>query len=811
MYIFKIISDEITQSGCGMMKMQESKFPLISHERNEKMDTKIDDILKKMTNEQKIALCTGETDWMTQHFTEPLVESFVMSDGTNGVRFQEGSTDTKPTSFYDSLTAASFDNEAALNRTIPATCFPTGSALACSWNTALAQEIGRAVADECTGEGIHMILGPGMNIRRHPLTGRGFEYYSEDPCLSGEMAAAMVQGIQENGAYACIKHFCANNSDSLRTIVDSVIDERALREIYLAGFERAVKQAKPAAVMNSYNLVNGVQASENTRLLTNVLRDEWGFEGIVISDWGSVKNSVESFKAGLDLHMPHSERFIECLQEALESGVITQQELDEHCRRMLRMINAPRRAKQPLTENQKTAHHQLARRAALESAVLLKNDGILPIDSAVKSIAVLGALAQNPIYQGTGCAIVNAQKVDIPYAQLQAAAPKNVAFQYAPGYENAENAACTNAQALLQDAVCAAQNAEIAIVFVGASLPLESDDYNRTHLDIDAAHLALLQAVSAVQKNVVVVVMSGESVVMPWIRAARAVLLPGFGGEGAGYAVAQLLFGKANPSGKLAVTMPKKLSDTPAFLSFPGENHRHVYSEEIFVGYRYYDTKETQPLFSFGHGLSYTCFQYSAFSISPERANLAQTIEVRCTVTNTGTMQGKETVQLYVRDKHAKLKRPDKELKGFLKVDLAPKESKTVSFTLSARDFQYYDPAEGGWVAYSGEFMVLLGGGSRDLPLEGSVYITGNARKPATIMADTHFCELFQNEAATQCFFDFLVRENMVPRDKVTPLLKAGIENTFWGIAEFFEMYAPGAVTRAKLAELVQSLNNAQK
>jgi len=503
-----------------------------------------------MTLEQKIRLCNGRNDWQTTPIEELGVPALVMSDGTNGVRFQKGELkDAQPLdNLYEDIMGSGFDTDSALDNTYKTTCFPTGASLACSWDPNLAAEIGSAVATECKSLGIGLLLGPGMNIRRHPLTGRNFEYYSEDPVLSGEIASGMVNGIQKEGVGATIKHFISNNSDTRRTKINCIIEERALREIYLAGYERAIRKSQPAAVMASYPTINGTPACQNKYLLTDVLREDWDYKGITISDWSGVKDIPTAVNAGLDFQMPASPWYVERVKTAIENGEVSEEMIDQHCERMLELIFKYSRDGKDTPVVDWDQHHALAQKAAAESAVLLKNEaGFLPINPEKKQkIAILGDLARNPLYQGTGCAIVHAMKEDYPLEEIQKAAP-SADIDFAPGYLPDD----TTNDALIQEAASIAQSADVAIIMVGSRSPLESDEYDRPHLDLESGHLRLMEAVFAVQPNTVVVVYNGDVVSMPWAENASAVLDMWFSGEGSGKATADLLFGKQNPSGKL--------------------------------------------------------------------------------------------------------------------------------------------------------------------------------------------------------------------------------------------------------------------
>lgn len=764
----------------------------------------IEEILQKMTLAEKARLCTGATHWKTVAMPQYGVPSLVMADGTSGLRLQQGSEDKEENDLYENVMFFSFDSEEALARTIPSTCYPAGSALACSWNPELAREVGAAIAEECKAQGVGMLLGPGMNLRRHPLAGRGFEYYSEDPALSGEMAAGMVEGIQSGGVAACIKHFACNNADYKRTWIDSVVEPRALHEIYLAGFERAVRKARPCAVMGAYNKVNGVQACESEELLTHILREQWGFDGLVMSDWVAVKNSKEAFRAGLNFQMPPSKSCVDALVAGVEDGSIPAERLDESCRQILKLVLHYSKEGKERPQVDWQAHHQLARKAAAQCAVLLKNDGVLPLGPGVKKVAVLGNLAKKPQFNGTGCAAINARCPDIPFDELAALAAPGCQLQFVPGY----TADYRTDPALLAEAAKVAAEAEVALVFAGAFLPPEDDDFNRKTMALEPATEALVEAVAAVQPNTVVLLYNGESVAMPWIDRVAGVLDLWFSGEGSGRAAAEIVWGLQNPSGRLPVTLPKRLEDTPAYLNFPGAGDSHFYCEGIYAGYRYYDKKRVEPLYPFGYGLSYTDFAYSEPRLSTRELALPGRVCFSCQVENTGSMAGAEVVQLYLRDRCSKLPRPERELKAFCRVELAPGEKKRVELWLDSRDFCYYDPACG-WVADSGEYLLQVGPHSRDIRLEERLQLVSDRAAPFAMTTDTHYTDLLENPTARRVFYDYLVEKGLLLPEQIGPALDEHFKVIFWGMAQHLDGATGDRFTPAMAEELTEKINAA--
>lgn len=675
------------------------------------MRKQIDDILNEMTLAEKAALCTGASSWQTVAVERLGVPPITVSDGPHGVRRVA-------------------DPDSLVSESLPATCFPTASAQASTWNVELVREIGEALGEESVALGVDVILGPGNNMKRTPLCGRNFEYYSEDPLLGGEMAAALIEGIQSKGVGTSLKHYAVNNQEYQRFIIDAQVDERALREIYLAGFERAVKQAQPWTVMCAYNRVNGDYASEHTRLLTEILKDEWGFEGVVVSDWGAVHDRATSLAAGLDLEMPgpKPER-VQQVIEAVESGDLDEEMLDKAVQRLLRIIVKANETPTGDGEFDEDAHHALARKAAGEAIVLLKNEGgLLPLKD-VKTLAVIGRSAKEPYFQGGGSSFINPTRVDVPLDELKALAG-DAKIQYAEGYQMEEGFD----QARIDEAVTCARDAEVALLYIALPGFKESEGYDRPDLDLTQQQVALIQAVAAVQPNTVVILNNGSAVTMePWIAQVPTVLEAWMMGQAGGGAIADVLFGKVNPSGKLAETFPLRLKDTPAYLNFPGENHVVRYGEGLFIGYRYYDAREVDMRFPFGHGLSYTTFAYDNLHLSTENFEDVDGLDVSVDVTNTGDVAGKDVVQLYVHDHQARLQRPPKELKAFAKIELEPGETKTVTFHLDARAFAYYDPAYAQWITESGAFDILVGRSSADIQVKATAEMTSTQVLPCIL------------------------------------------------------------------------------
>lgn len=691
-------------------------------------DDKISDIVARMTVEEKASLCSGKDFWNTKAVSRLGIESWMMTDGPHGLRKQAAASETL-----------------GLHASVPATCFPTAAGLGATWNRSLLREVGEALGVESSAEKVGVILGPGVNIKRSPLCGRNFEYFSEDPYLAGELAGAHIQGVQSQGVGTSLKHFAANNQERLRMVIDSVVDERTLREIYLPAFEAAVKKAKPWTVMCAYNKLNGTYCSQNKRLLTELLRDEWGFDGVVMTDWGACDDRVAGLAAGQDLEMPSSGPANDAaIVAAVKAGAVDEKTLDRAVERNLRLyfrVQEGRGAARPFDP---AAHHALARRAAAEASVLLKNEGgALPLPKKGK-IAFLGAFAKTPRYQGGGSSHINPTRIDCAWDEASRSLSGKVELSYSAGYDPADS---RPVPALLAEARSAAAAADAAVVFVGLTDDFESEGFDRGHLRMPESHVALIREAASAAKKTIVVLSNGAPVEMPWLSEVDAVVEGYLGGQAGGSAAVDVLFGDAEPSGRLAETFPLRLEDNPSYLNFPGGREAVEYREGVFVGYRHYDTRSAPVLFPFGFGLSYTRFEYSGIAVDKERLSDQETVTVGVTVRNAGSRAGKEVVQLYVGDEEASVPRPRKELKGFEKIELAPGESKTVSFTLDARAFAFWDTAASRWRAEQGTYALHLGSSSADIRATVRVELSETAPRPKTYDRNTVVSDLLAHPA----------------------------------------------------------------
>lgn len=695
----------------------------------------IDYLLSQMTLEEKAGLCSGRDFWHTKAVERLGIPSVMMCDGPHGLRKQKGEGD-----------------HLGINESIQTVCYPSASALASSFDRQILRQIGKALGQECQAENVALLLGPGINIKRSPLCGRNFEYFSEDPYLTGELASAYVSSLQEQGISACVKHFAANNQETRRQSGTSNMDERTLHEIYLPAFEKVVKDGGVNSVMCAYNAVNGTFCAENKVLLTDILRKKWGFTGFVVTDWGAVKDRVRGLLAGLDLEMPGGAGVQDQkIVDAVRSGILDETILDEAVRNILSFLAFYQNNRQSdqIIDREECAH--LAEKVAEQCAVLLKNEAVLPISKA-DSVAFIGAFAEEPRYQGSGSSHIN---VAHPVSALEASQGLRIA--YAPGYH--VNGVKDDPE-LVKHAVALAAKVDTAVVFAGLPNAFESEGADRMTLAMPDNQSRLIEAVAAANPNTVVVLHGGAPMELPWLDQVKGVLCMHLGGQMVGEATVRLLFGDANPCGKLAETWPMRLEDTPCYLNFPGSEGTVEYHETVYVGYRYYDKKKMNVLFPFGHGLSYTSFHYGPLILDREKMLDTQKLTVRCCVENTGAVPGKEIVQLYVSDESSTVGRPQRELKGFETVELLPGERKEVSFELDQRSFAYYEPKIHDWYVESGTFSVELGASSRDIRASAKVEVTGTVELPVHYHANSPLADLLKTETGRTLL------KNMMPRSE---------------------------------------------
>ena len=703
-------------------------------------DSDIRSLVKNMTLKEKCSLLSGEDFWHTKAVERLGIPAIMVSDGPHGLRKQDESCEG-----------------GSENDSIKAVCFPAACATASSFDPDVMRILGETLGDECQEENVSTILGPAINIKRSPLCGRNFEYMSEDPYLAGELAAAYINGVQSKNVGVSLKHFALNNQEYRRLTCSSNCDERTMREIYLAAFETAVKKSQPRTIMHSYNLINGVYSGESRWLLHEVLRKEWGFKGVVISDWGAVSSRVAGVKAGGDLEMPgHGGVNDKKVLKAARKDKKLLKRIDESCFRILRWVYDSVDGRQQGNFDFEK-HHEIARRLEEESIVLLKNDGMLPLP-AQGTFVLIGELAKKPRYQGGGSSHINSIEVTSAFTAFQKAGAE---FTYEQGYiiEEKEGDGQKSAE-LRAAAVAAAKKCGAAVVFAGLPDSFESEGYDRRHLDMPGNQNTLIDALVDAGVKVTVVMHNGSPVVMPWRNKVSAIVEAYLGGEAVGEAVVNVLTGKVNPSGKLAETFPLRLEDTPSFLTFANDTQNCEYSEGVFVGYRWYDTRKMEVEYPFGFGLSYTTFEYSDLELNSDCITDGKKgrnqVKARITVKNTGIVEGKEVVQLYVSDKTGFVPRPEKELKGFKKVSLKPGESVRVEFTLDKRSFAYYDTALGDWYAPSGTYEIQVGSSSRDIRAVAPVVFKTTVSLPVEIGPNTTIGDLLGNKKTRKVIKAFL-------------------------------------------------------
>jgi len=752
------------------------------------------DLVDRMTLDEKAAYASGQAFWTTEPVERLDVPSIWLADGPHGLR------------------RARSPDDIGIGNSHPATSFPTASGLAATWDPSLVRRVGVALGQEAQAQDVQVLLGPGANIKRSPLGGRNFEYFSEDPILSGRMAAAYIQGVQSEGVGTSLKHYVANNQEYHRMSTSAEVDARTLREIYLRSFEIPVKEAGPWTVMVAYNRVNGTFATQHDTLL-RILDEEWNHEGITISDWGATQDRVAAARAGLDLEMPGNDANDQALVEAVNAGTLSEDTLDRRVQETLELAlraDPLRRSDVEFDDPMQMRHHELAREAAAESFVLLKNeDDFLPLDaSSDLQVAVIGAFAQTPRYQGAGSSRVNPTQVSTAYHALTDALGAD-RVTYAAGYPLGEDA--RDAEALRVEAVEAAQEADVALVFAGLPPASETEGVDRTELKMPELHNRLIETVATAQPATGVVLSNGSAVAMPWRDAPKAILETWLAGQAGGAAKADVLLGRTNPSGKLAATFPKRLADTPAYLNFPGEDREVLYGERFFVGYRYYDEKDIEPLYPFGYGLSYTSFEIENLALSTDSAHSDEGVTATVQVTNTGDRVGQEVVQLYLHDPESRLRRPPQALRDFQKVALDPGETDTVPFALQDRDFAAWDDRRDRWVVESGTYEVRVGTSSRDLPLRQTVVIEGPPADQGPV--------LDRYSTINQWLADPQGRPVIQPLLDTMQAAMGGEGGDESGAAEIFgslplstlASFSGGALTDAMIEKMVQQVRSAKE
>lgn len=697
---------------------------------------KIRNLISQMTLEEKAGMCSGADFWHLKGVERLGIPSVMVTDGPHGLRKQ-----------------AEGGDHLGINGSEKAVCFPAGCATAASFDRELIKRQGETIGHECQAMNVSTILGPAMNIKRSPLCGRNFEYYSEDPYVSSELAAALIEGVQSQNVGTSAKHFLANNQEKRRMTNSSDVDERTLREIYLASFEGAVKKAKPWTVMSSYNRINGEFVGDSSEYLTKILRDEWGFDGYVVSDWGAVNDRIKALKAGLDLEMPHgSDENDEMIVKAVESGELDEKILDLTCERILDIIFRFTQNHDETAVFDYEKDHEIAAEVESECMVLLKNENnILPLDAS-KKIAFIGKYAKTPRYQGGGSSHINSWKVE---SALEAAKsiPELANVTFAQGYQDEKDEVVKELQ---DEAVKTAADADVAVLFIGLPDNFESEGYDRKHMNLPNCQNELVQKVLEVQKNVVIVLHNGSPVIMPWKDRVSGILEAYLGGEAVGRAAAEVLAGIKNPCGRLAETFPLRLEDTPCYLTYGKGFDNADYKEGVFVGYRYYTSRKMKTAFPFGYGLSYTTFEYSNLLLSKKEVTDKDTVEVSVKVKNTGSRAGKTVVQLYVEAPETEVVRPIRELRGFEKIFLEAGEEKTVTFTLDGRAFAYWNTLIHDWYAEEGAYKVMIGENADQMCVGEEITVHTTKELPKTYSLNTCLGELMRDPKAQAVMAPFM-------------------------------------------------------
>lgn len=750
----------------------------------------IKEIVNQMTLEEKASLMSGLDFWQTKPIERLGIPSIMLSDGPHGLRKQMGSTDN-----------------VGIGESVPSTCFPAACTLACSWDEDLLYMVGKALGYEARCEEIGIVLGPGVNIKRSPLCGRNFEYFSEDPLLAGKLASSYILGVQENEVGTSLKHFAVNNQEFNRISVDVKVSRRALMEIYLRAFEIAIKTAQPWSVMCAYNKLYGEYCSENKELLSDILREQFDFEGFVVTDWGAVNDRVKGLEAGTELEMPASGGLNDQLiVDAVKEGKLEEKILDRAVERLLRIVLKADHSKEDTPQYDKKAHHRLARKIAGECIVLLKNEeNILPLRPSQK-IAVIGEMAKQVRFQGGGSSKVNPTFIDVAIDEM---AQYGSHIEFSEGYYVDSDELD---QARMDAAIKSAAENDVAVIFAGLPERYESEGYDRAHMKLPDNQLKLIEQILAVQPNTVVVLANGAPVVMPFAKKAKGIITMYLSGQAAGGAIADVLFGAVNPSGKLPESYPIALEHNPSYLNFPGDGKTVHYNEDVFVGYRYYDTKKIPVRFCFGHGLSYTKFQYSDLQISADNIKDTGILEVSCKIKNIGPVEGKEVVQLYVHSNSSSVMRPARELRGFKKVSLEKGEEKTVSFTLKKRDFAYFNENINDWYVESGSYTIQIGSSLQDIRLQIKVTVESTRKlhpvyEPSTplytLIHDERFPKLAKEVVSFVTLHSGLKMNELNEQDREFAVTI--IENL---PLKSLPSYTKGEFTHKDLQQLLDRLNN---
>lgn len=749
-------------------------------------------IIKKISLQEKADFCSGENFWFLKSNAKLNIPKVMVSDGPHGLRKQEAKAD-----------------HLGIEKSVAAVCFPAGCLTAASFDPKVTKLLGDCLGRESQHFDVATVLGPSVNIKRSPLGGRNFEYYSEDPLVAGQMAIGFIDGVQQHHVGTSIKHFLANSQEKRRMTSSSNIDERTLHEIYLPAFEMAVKNSQPWTVMSSYNRVNGKFVGDSHYFLTDLLRKKWGFKGLVVSDWGGVNDRVTALKAGLDLEMPGTGgATTKQIIASVEQGELAEEVLDQSVARILNFIFKYTENHQADSSLDLEKDHQAARKIAEESIILLKNqEQVLPLNQQKKT-AFIGQYAKTPRYQGGGSSHINSFKV---VSALKAAQDSGWKVDYAQGFEDDQADQKRQAE-LLAEAVATAKENQVAVIFAGLPDSFESEGYDRQQMHLPAYQNELIEAVAAVQPNTIVVLHNGSPVEMPWIKQVKGVVETYLGGQAVGEAVVNILTGKVNPSGKLAETFPIHLEDNPSYLFYGGEGDQVDYREGVFVGYRYYTSKKQAVLFPFGHGLSYTSFEYSNLKLSQQEITDQDKLTVSCRITNTGKVSGKEVVELYIAPNKGKIIRPVRELRAFKKIELAPGESQVVEFDLNKRDFAYWENKLHDWQVETGEYRLEIGSSVEDIRLTDQVKVTSTVRVPVTFDLNSTMGDIFADPQAGPVLQNIM--QQATPADMQQPDKDAAVsQKMMQAMMESMPLrqlvsFVPG-ITLEQVQQMIAALNQA--
>ncbi len=758
-------------------------------------------IQEKIFIRKKASLCTGKGWWETKQFSEKSIKPIIFSDGSNGVRFQKESRKLCGKNFYSNLENSLYDSNSAIEETYNATCFPSGGTMAFSWDKELIEKIGEKIALECQAIGIDVLLGPSINIRRSIYDGRNYEYYSEDPILTGELAVSFILGLQKKGIAACIKHFACYNSQSNRTNINSIIDERSMREVYLKGFEIAVKKASPFFIMSSYNKINGISVSENRLLLTEILRNEWNYSGLVISDWGAVKNISKALKAGINIIMPENKWVDDEVENSIVNGYLNENDIDSKIYNNLLIISRIQNNIRYSNEVEWNKHHDFSVKIAEESIVLLKNENaILPFKKKyIKNLLVVGEYATDPIIQGVATTIINQTIQNDPLKEIKnycSSIGINVSYLEKIIVSDKDSTNKNIEKIIESDIVC---------TFVGQKPTKDIENGDRYNFNLDNNGDKEIDFISKYCKKQVVIIMAGDAILMPWIDNIKSAVFAGLGGQGFSEAITKILFGIVNPSAKTTFTFPRNIYDLPSYIDYPPHNNSLFYGERCYVGYRSFFKRKLTPLIPFGYGLTYTKFAYHSLKIDKTVLTNDDVINLTFIIENIGDCKGKEVVQLYIRQFSTDLIM----LKKFKKICLKPNESFKVSFTLSNEDFSFFDPVEKSWGLVTGDYELLIGESSVSFYFKRLISVKNIFKKIYT--EESLFREILESDKAKDILVNFLIKHNCLEKYQVTSRFFNLLNDCFWDIQTAIGLFTNYKIPISSIRKLINEMNKIEE